>query len=151
MALDSMIYGTNHIATHSFSEGAETKHIERIAPSAGIVSGWEATKSVSAVGAVASFSLACVGKGRIVIGATATSASSAKDDSVSFRLVFKDASGDILGVSAKAECVLTSFEYNSVRFGTLVVFSNDCGASSIEVFVEAIKAGVTFTLGLAAI
>lgn len=151
MALGSISFLDDKIATYTFSEASQTKHIERIAPSAGVVSGWEATKSVSAVGAVASFSLACVGKGRIVIGATATSASSAKDDSVSFRLVFKDSSGDILGVSAEAECVLTSFEDNSVRFGTLVVFSNDCGASSVEVFVEAIKAGVTFTLGLAAI
>ena len=35
MALDSMIYGTNYIATHSFSEGAKTKHVERVAPAAG--------------------------------------------------------------------------------------------------------------------
>ena len=93
MALGSINFLDYKIATYTFSEASQTKHIERIAPSAGIVSGWEATKSVSDVGAVAAFSLACVGKGRIVIGATATSASSAKDDSVSFRLVFKDASG----------------------------------------------------------
>ena len=36
MALSNIEYGADKLATHSFTESSETKHVERVAPGAGV-------------------------------------------------------------------------------------------------------------------
>ena len=145
MALDSMIYGTDYIATHSFSEGAETKHVERVAPAAGVLGTWDDDGFVTAVGMVNNLVVDTTGKGRIVVGCIAVGAS---DTSFKFRLVFSNSNGDIVGVSAEAESYITTMlkEFTTNNYyGTMTVFANDVGASFVEMYATGLPASAMGT------
>ena len=143
MALDSMIYGTDYIATHSFSEGSETRHVERVAPASGVLGDWNYTANITAVGAVANYSVDTTGKGRIVVGCICEAALAT---TLKFRLQFKDSEENVVGMSAEATSTLTEV-YNTwtppMRYGTITVFSNDIGASSVQIYVTALPSGST--------
>ena len=143
MALDSMIYGTDYIATHSFSEGAETKHVERVAPAAGVLGAWDDTASITAVGSVADFSVDTTGKGRIVVGCLCNAALAT---TLKFRLRFKNSAGTVVGMSAEATSTLTETTDGgspAKRYGTVTVFANDIGASSVQMYVTTLPSGAT--------
>ena len=143
MALDSMIYGTDYIATHSFSEGTETKHVERVAPGSGILADWAVTASPTATGLVSSFSLDTVGKGRIVVGCLCNAALAT---TFKFRLVFRNSANQIVGTTAEVTSTLTEIDDGgspAKRYGTVTVFANDLGASSAQMYITALPAEAT--------
>lgn len=151
MALDSMVYGVDNIATHSFSEGSETRHVERVAPASGVLGAWEDTAEVTATGSVYDFSVNTSGRGRIVVGCLARGS---QNTTCKFRLIFKNSDDEVVGLSAEAESRIAIFKEGSINdyLGTITVFSNDVGASSVGVYVTALPAGATMTmLQLAAI
>lgn len=143
MAFDSLAYGDDKIATHSFTEATEERHIERVAPGAGVLGAWDDTATVTAVGLVADFSVDTIGKGRIVIGVLCegTLATIFK-----FRLQFKNSAGTVVGTSAEVSAALTEVTDGgspAKKYGTVTVFSNDLGASSAQMYVTALPAGAT--------
>lgn len=141
-----------NIATYSFTEDSVTKHIERIAPGAGVMAGFDDTASVTAVGLVSGLSASSIGKGRIIIGAKAESV--ANTDFCTLRLVFKNGSGDVIGTSVLTQITfteLTSGGSPDYRYGTVAAFANDCCSSSVEVYVVSIPSGSTVLLSLAAV
>lgn len=141
-----------NLATYSFTEDAVTKHVERIAPAAGVMSDFDDSATVTASGLVSDFSASCVGKGRIIVGAKA--ASVANTDFCTFRLVFKNGTGVVIGTSVLTQSTfteLTSGGSPDYRYGTASVFANDCCASSVEVYVVSIPSGSTVLIYLAAV
>lgn len=141
-----------NIATYSFTEDSVTKHVERIAPAAGVMNDFDDSASVTTSGLVSGFSVSCVGKGRIVIGAKA--ASVANTDFCTLRLVFKNGTGEVIGTSVLTQSTfteLTSGGSPDYRYGTVAAFANDCCASSVEVYVVSIPSGSTVLLYLAAV
>lgn len=151
MALDSMVYGVDNIATHSFSEGSETRHVERVAPAAGVLDAWEDTAQVTALGAVYDFYVNTSGRGRIVVGCIAKGS---QNTTCKFRLLFKNSNDEVIGISAEATSDIVIFKEGSINdyIGTVTVFSNDVGASSVGVYVTALPAGAVYTtLSLSAI
>ena len=128
-----------NIASFAFTEDAVTKHMERIAPGAGVIAGGFSFTTVSAIGLV-SGNAACQGKGRIVVCAKAVTGNT---DYFTFRLVFKDSSGGVLGVSPLTQISfgeLTSGGSPDYRYGTVAAFANDCCASSVELYVVTLPA-----------
>ena len=143
MAVGSIEYGADRLATHTFEEGSTTKHVERVAPSAGILPLWEAEATITAVGLVGSFSVNTAGKGRVVVGCLCDAALAA---TLKLRLVFKNSANAIVGVSAEATSALgevTDGGSPAKRYGTILAFSNDVGASSVNVYVTALPAAAT--------
>ena len=143
MALGSITYGSDKIATHSFSESSETRHVERVAPAAGVLGAWDDTASITAVGAVADFSVDTTGKGRIVVGCLCNAALAT---TLKFRLQFKNSAGTVVGMSAEATATLTDVTDGgspAKRYGTITVFSNDIGASSVQMYVTTLPSGAT--------
>ena len=143
MALDSMVYGTGFIATHSFSESGQTKNVERVAPGAGVLGTWDVTASPTATGLVGSFSLDTVGKGRIIVGCLCNAALAT---TLKFRLVFSNSSSQVVGTTAEVTATLTETTDGgspAKRYGTVTVFANDIGASSVQIYVTALPSGST--------
>ena len=143
MALDSMIYGTGFIATHSFSEGGQTKNVERVAPGSGVLGAWGVTASPTATGLVSSFSLDTVGKGRIVVGCLCNAALAT---TLKFRLVFRNSANQVVGTTTEVTSTLTETTGGgspAKRYGTITVFSNDIGASSVQMYVTTLPSGAT--------
>lgn len=137
-----------NVASHSFTEDAVTKHMERIAPGAGVLaSGWSYT-SVTAVGLVSGLSCATVGKGRIVVIAKAQTGNT---DYFGFRLVFKDGAGVVIGTSELIQPVFTEHTSGSDRFATASVFANDCCASSVEVYVTTLPTSAQVSIAVSAV
>lgn len=140
-----------NIATYSFIEAGRTVHVERIAPSAGVTGSEITSATVIATGLVLGLSLSCPGRGRIVV---TTKAEAANTDFCTFRLLFKNSEGTVLGMSVLAQ---SSFVEHSdggtpnYRYGTVTVFSNDCGASSVEVYVVQLPTNGSFIIGLTAV
>ena len=143
MALDSIVYGVDNIATHSFSEESETRHVERVAPAAGVLGAWDNAAEVTATGPVDDFSVNTSGRGRIVVGCLAMGS---QNTTCKFRLMFKNSAGTVFGVSAEATSTLTEVTNGgspSMRYGTITVFSNDIGASSVQMYVTTLPSGAT--------
>ena len=143
MALGSIEYGADRLATHSFSEGGQTKNVERVAPGSGILGAWDDTSSITGVGAVADFSVDATGKGRIVVGCLCAAALAT---TLKFRLQFKNSAGTVVGMSAEATSTLTEVTDGgspAKRYGTITVFSNDIGASSVQMYVTTLPSGAT--------
>lgn len=137
-----------NVASHSFTEDGVTKHMERIAPGAGVLaSGWSYT-SVTAVGLVSSLSCATVGKGRIIVMAKAVTGNT---DYFGFRLVFKDGAGVVMGVSELFQPVFGEHVSGSDRFATISVSANDYCASSVEVYVVTLPTSNQVSLAVAAV
>ena len=124
MALDKLIFGTENIATHSFTEAAEERHVERVAPGAGVLGAWDDTATITATGLVADFSVDTTGRGRIIVGCLC----------------------EVVGLSAEVSSALTEVNDGgtpSKRYGTLTVFANDVGASSVQMYVTELPFGAT--------
>lgn len=140
-----------NIASFSFTEDAVTKHMERIAPGAGVMATFGDSATVTAVGLVSSFSVDCTGKGRIVF---AVKAVTANGDFCTYRLVFKNGNGDVIGTSVLTQSSfteLTSGGSPNYRYGTVSVFANDCGAVSVEVYIVQLSSNESMECYLAAI
>jgi hypothetical protein len=121
-----------NIASYSFTEGSETKHMERIAPGAGVLpSGWSYT-SVTANGLVSGLSCSTIGKGRIIVMAKAVTGNT---DFFGFRLIYKDGAGEVIGTSPLIQPTFTEHVDGTDRFATVSAFANDCCASSVELYV----------------
>ncbi|MCE5199077.1 hypothetical protein LLG39_08880 [bacterium] len=147
MALDELGFtegvGAN-VATHVVTEDAKTKHIERIAPGAGQLGDWDnSVTGVTAVGLVSGLSVSAIGRGRIIVGAKCETS---LDYSYSFFLVFKNASAVVVGVSAT---VFATFKQVSdggspdKRYASIQCFANDCGATTVELYLVSLPAGAT--------
>ena len=142
MAADSIDYGSDKIATFSFTEGAVAKHTERIAAGAGVYpSTHDDTVTAVAVG-LADISAVTTGKGRIIIGGKADTTLGA---TFTVRAVYykseTPSAGEILGVSAAvilSTSDLTDGGTPAKRLSTLAVFANDIGASSVGIYLGAI-------------
>ena len=143
MALGSIEYGADRLATHSFSEGGQTKNVERVAPGSGVLADWAVTASPTSVGLVGSFSLDTVGKGRIVVGCLCEAALAA---TFKFRLVFRNSTNQVVGTTAEVTSTLTEVDDGgspAKRYGTVTVFANDLGASSAQMYITALPAAAT--------
>ena len=143
MALDSMIYGTGFIATHSFSEDEETKHVERVAPGAGVLGAWDDTATITATGLVADFSVDTTGRGRIIVGCLCNAALAT---TLKFRLVFSNSSSQVVGTTAEVTATLTETTDGgspAKRYGTVTVFANDLGASSAQMYITELPSSAT--------
>lgn len=143
MALDDLGFteGTgSNIATHKISEGGVDRHIERIAPSAGQLGAWEDTATVTTTGLIADFSVSTIGKGRIIVGAKCNTTA---ELFYKFRMVFKNSSGTVMGVSASVSPKFGALTDGTNEYAELAVFANDCGATSAELYLEALPAGAT--------
>lgn len=154
MAADSAGYtegsGIN-LAGYSFTEGGETRFVERIAPGSGVFGSWEDTATVTATGLVSGFNCTATGKGRVVVGCKAETTTG---DTYSFRLVYYDPSSNILGTSAlvvKEFTALTDGGTPEKKFSAVAVFANDIGASTIGVYVEDVSANASMDMMLAAV
>lgn len=138
-----------NIAVHEFTEGAETRFIERIAPGAGQVGAWEDTATVTTTGLVSSFSVDATGKGRIVVGAKCNTT---PGFFYTFRLVFKNSAGTVMGVSVSVSPKFGALTDGTNEYAELAVFANDCGASSVELYLEALpESATTMDIMLAAL
>ena len=143
MALDSLEYGSDKIATHSFTESAETVHVERVAPAAGILGEWASTAAPTTTGLVSTFSLDTAGKGRIIVGCLCNVALAA---TFKFRLIFYNSVSAIVGTTAEVTSTLTEVTDGgspAKRYGTVTVFANDLGASSVQMYITALPAEAT--------
>ena len=143
MALGSIEYGADRLATHSFIEGGQTKNVERVAPGSGVLGAWDVTASPTATGLVGSFTLDTVGKGRIIVGCLCNAALAT---TLKFRLQFKNSAGTVVGMSAEATSTLTETTDGgspAKRYGTVTVFANDLGASSAQMYITALPAAAT--------
>ena len=143
MALDKLIFGTENIATHSFTEAAEERHVERVALGAGVLGAWDDTATITATGLVADFSVNTTGRGRIIVGCLCEADLAA---TLKFRLQFKNSVGTVVGLSAEVTSTLTEVDDGGTpakRYGTLTVFANDVGASSVQMYVTALPSGAT--------
>lgn len=141
-------------ATHSFTEGGETRQIERIAAGSGqLPAVWDDTASVTATGLVAGFTAVTTGCGRIVLKAAANTTTG---DTFKFRLVFYNSetpgTSSIIGVSP---IITQSFsavvDEAANKIAAHSTFANDCGASSVGVYVEQLSANGTLLLSMSAI
>lgn len=143
MALSNIEYGADKLATHSFTESSETKHVERVAPGAGVLGAWDVTASPTATGLVGSFSLDTVGKGRIIVGCLCNADLAT---TLKFRLVFSNSSSQVVGTTAEVTATLTETTDGgspAKRYGTVTVFANDLGASSAQMYITALPALAT--------
>ena len=143
MALGSIEYGADRLATHSFSEGGQTKNVERVAPGSGVLGAWDVTASPTATGLVSSFSLDTVGKGRVVVGCLCKAALAT---TFKFRLVFRNSANQVVGTTAEVTSTLTEIDDGgspAKRYGTVTVFANDLGASSAQMYITALPASAT--------
>jgi len=152
MALDKLVFGFDNIATHSFTESAEERHVERVAPGAGVLGAWDDTATITTTGLVADFSVDTTGRGRIIVGCMCEADLAAM---LKFRLQFKNSIGEVVGLSAEVTSTLTEIDDGGTpakRYGTLTVFANDVGASSVQMYVTALPAAATSVdLNMAAI
>lgn len=147
MALDDLGFtegsGSN-VATHKISEGGVDRHIERIAPGAGQLGAWDDSAiGVTAAGLVSGLSVTATGKGRIVIGALCETSA---DYTYSFFLVFKNSTGAVVGTSATVIATFKPIDNGgspAKKYATLQVFANDCGATTVELYLVSLPSGAT--------
>ena len=147
MATGSIDYGTHKIATHSFTEDAVTKDVERIAPAAGVVStcAWGTDDFAMTSTGMSSTSVSTVGKGRIIILARALSANVTSSNTYSFRLAFYAADGGYMGSSALVSPGFGSEDDGGPTniYATPVVFANDVGASTAKIYLQTLPGTAT--------
>ena len=156
MPVSSIEYGNKKIATHSFVEGSEERHTERITAGAGVLEyDWGSGVEVSSLGLVSGLSLNVAGKGRIVV-LSKTAAASASI--FAFRLVYystaSPSTSGILGLSALITCSVTELRDNAIplrRFAPAAIFANDIGASSVGIYVESLPGASSIVFGIGAI
>lgn len=143
MATDALDYGSDKIATHTFTEDTVEKHVERITAGAGVLGAWDDTATITTTGLVADFTVPTTGKGRIIVGCLCegTLATTLK-----FKLQFKNSAGTVVGLSAEVFSALTEVTDGgspAKRYGSITVFANDVGASSVQMYATALPVGAT--------
>lgn len=140
-----------NVASHAFTEDGVTKHMERIAPGAGVLSALPAATTVSAIGLVGALSVNCEGKGRIIFSAKATTSNG---DFCTARLVFKAADGAVIGMSVLTQSTFAELESGgspSYRYGTVSAFANDCCAATVELYVVQLPSTGSMLVSLSAV
>ena len=137
-----------NVASYSFTEDAVTKHMERIAPGAGVLaSGWSYT-SATAVGLVSGLSCSTIGKGRIIVAAKAETGNT---DYFGFRLVFKDGAGVVIGTSQLIQPIFTELTSGDDRFAEVSAFANDICASSVEIYITTLPTSAQVSVAVLAV
>lgn len=127
------------VATHSFTEDGTTKHVERVAPGAGVVT-LPTTAQISGVtqtGLYPTNAIDIQGKSRIVL-------KTQYEDSTNYakiRGVFYDSASIVIGASEEITVNNQGFADGSYYLGDIVVFSNECGAKEFKVQVTSISGG----------
>lgn len=155
MAGDYIEYGSDKIATHSFPEGGETKHTERICPGAGVYPDPpDDTAVATTTGLVANFFAVTTGKGRIVVSGKAETTAGA---TFSIQLVYykteTQSAANIIGVSSTVILTMSSLLDGgdpSLRLAGVAVFANDVGARSVGVNLVTITPNNSVSLEIAA-
>lgn len=154
MAADSLGFteGTGaNLAGYSFTEGGETRFIERIAPGSGVFGGWEDTATVTTTGVVSGLLCTTTGKGRIVVGCKAETTTG---DTFSFRLVYYDASSNVMGLSAlitQPFTAVTDGGSPAKKFSAISAFANDVGASTVGLYIDDVSSNASMDVYLAAV
>jgi len=119
------------IASHSFTEDAETKHVERVAPGSGILT-MPATAQVAektTSGTYPATVIDIIGKPRIVI----KSDFSASDGTAKARIQFFDSTGSLIGQSDEYSISNSGVQDNSRYVGNMLAIDNTIGASGLKV------------------
>ena len=154
MAAGSIDYGSDKIATFSFTEGGDEKHTERIAAGAGVYPTSHDDTVTAVVVGLADIFAVTTGKGRIVIGGKADTTLGA---TFSVRAVYykneTPAAGEIIGLSAAVILTTTALTDGGTpakRLSTLAVFANDVGASAVGIYLEAITPNNSVDLTISA-
>lgn len=140
------------IAAHTITEDTETRYLERISPGAGVITSFDVGPlTVTATGLVASSSVNTQGKGRIVVSAKAATANG---DTCSFRLIYKNGSGDVIATSVLVQALfseLSSGGSPDYRYSTGAAFSNDFCAATAELYVVSLDQNGSTIFSLAAV
>lgn len=155
MALDFIEYGSDKIATNSFTEGGETKHTERICPGAGVYPTTpDDTATAVTTGLVADFFAITTGKGRIVVsGKAETTAGTTFSIQLVYYKTETQEAANIIGVSSTViltMATLTDGGDPSKRLAGVAVFANDVGARSVGVNIITLTANNSVDLAIAA-
>ena len=130
--------GTN-IATHQFTEDAETREMERVAPGFGqyTLPGAPQASEKATTGLAAGSGVSCVAKGRIIL----KTSFSASTNYARIRVVFYDSAASLIGYSDEILVKNTGIAESARYSGDLVVLSNDAAATTFDVYVTEISAG----------
>jgi len=137
-----------NIASHSFTEDGHVKHMERIAPGAGVLQAVPAFVLASTTGQIGGISVNTAGKGRIIVMAKAETGST---DFFSFRLIYKDASGAVIGLSKLMQPTFCEYTELNLRFAVPTVVANDVCASSVEIFLVSLPVNLSVHLSAIAV
>lgn len=137
-----------NIASHSFVEDGHTKHMERIAPGAGVLDVIPTFVNITATGIASGISRDVKGKGRIIIMAKAETGNT---DFFTFRLLYKDGGGGVMGMSKAIQPVFAEYTESTFRYATVSVVANDICAATVEIYVVALPTSLAVQLSIAAI
>ncbi len=120
------------IASHSFTEDAETKHVERVAPGAGVltVPGTPQVSEQSSTGTYPASAIDITGKAGIVIKTTF----SVDSDTCKVKLRFYDSAGAFVGISAETSVGNTAIADGARYMGAAILVDNRfLGASGLKI------------------
>jgi len=121
------------VASHSFTEDAETKHVERVAPGAGVITipGTAQVAEQTSTGAYPASAIDITGKARVIIKADF----SANDGTAKARLQFFDSAGSLIGQSDEMDISNTGVQDNSRYVGNMTAVDNSFGASGLKIVI----------------
>jgi len=116
------------VASHSFTEDAETKHVERVAPGAGVITlpGTAQVAEQTATGTYPATAVDVTGKAGIVVK------SSFSNDSASCKvmLLFFDSAGEFIGQSDEYDIANSALADGARYLGSTLIVDNQVLASS---------------------
>lgn len=124
--------GVSKIATYRITEDAMTKDIERIAPSAGVLSSMLYRIDLAELGIQPDLEVMCGGRGRIIVKLRAVAAPT---DFCSFMLVYAMEDYSIIGASLPVFANFTPVIEAGKNVAVASVFSNDCCAYRANVYL----------------
>lgn len=124
--------GASKIATYRITEDEITKDIERIAPSAGVLSSMLSHIDLAVLGMQPGLEVICGGKGRIIVKLRAIAAPT---DFCSFMLVYFTEGYSIIGTSLPVFANFTPITESGKNIAVASVFSNDCCAYRANVHI----------------
>jgi hypothetical protein len=123
-----------NIASHSFTEDSETKHVERVAPGAGVVTipGTAQVSEQSSTGTYPASAIDITGKAGIVI----KSSFSVSTSTCKVKVLFLDSSGAMIGLSDEYT-IPNSESADGSRYlgGSLLVDNRLLGASGVKIVI----------------
>lgn len=98
-----------YLASHSFTQNGTTVHIERVAPGTGAMTMVEnaSLQDINATGLYPTTPIDCSGLARIALRATIDQS----EENATFRVVFYDVAGDLIGISESITLVFPAREY----------------------------------------